>query len=114
MRVTRFEAEAGGSFTQVELDYELEEALWKALRYDFGRHSATTGDVANGLIKSMWAFSNRFLLGVSRDIEGFLQQREAIIESNGGKPLGIEVYEHDVKPYEDLLKAIKEELENRK
>lgn len=114
MRFTSLEVAKQPPIIQVRLDYELEEALWKALRYDFGRHSATTGDVANGLIKSMWAFSNRFLLGVARDIEEFLQQREAIIKSNGGQPLGIEVYEHDVKPYEDLLKAIKEELENRK
>lgn len=114
MRFTSLEVAKQPPLVQVELDYELEEALWKALRYDFGRHAATTGDVAVGLIKNVVFMSERFLLGVARDIEGFLQQREALIETNGGKPLGIEVYEHDVKPYEDLLKAIKEELKNRK
>lgn len=97
----------------LELTDSLEWALHRGLRYDFGRHTATTGDVATALIELVPDLSNKTLICMSRDIKGFLEERDRGIEENGGKPLGIEIYEHDVKPNIDLKSAIKVELTKR-
>lgn len=97
----------------LEFDIPLEDVFIKALRYDYGRHSATTGDVALELIPLVPDLSLRSLECIARDIAEFKERRDLMIKANDGKPLGVEVYEHDVKPNLDLEEAIIKELKVR-
>ena len=97
----------------LKLDDTLEWALHRALRYDFGRHTATTGDVALALKEFVPDISTKSLICMCRDTRAFLEERDRVIEMNDGKPLGIEIYEHDVKPNIDLKSAIELELTKR-
>lgn len=99
--------------TYLQLTPSLEWALQRALRYDFGRHTATTGDVAKALIELVPELTGTTLVTMCSDIKSFLEQRDRMIEVNDGKPLGIEIYEHDVEPNIKLLEAIEKEKQER-
>lgn len=81
----------------VPLDYELQDICWKALRYDWGRHTATTGDAARTIIKLVPHFHPPRLQAMAVDIRNML-------DDNDGKPNGLEIYEHDVAPFVELEK----------
>lgn len=94
----------------VPLDYELQDICWKALRYDWGRHTASTGDAARTIIKHVPYFSDSRLEGMRVDLLNMIKERERWVAENGGKPLGLEIYEHDVQPFVDLAQAIRKHL----
>lgn len=93
----------------MEVTREVQIAILEALRYNYGRHTAATGDTAT------WAaefnFLNQFdddLLGtIWRDINEFMERRERFGIS------GIEVYDTDVQPFVDLQHMIEKVLGQR-
>lgn len=94
----------------VPLDYELQDICWKALRYDWGRHTATTGDAARTIIKLVPHFHPPRLQAMAVDIRNMLDERQRWLDDNDGKPNGLEIYEHDVAPFVELEKTIEEFL----
>lgn len=109
----KFQAKRIDGVAYLRLDDALEWALHRALRYDFGRHSSTTGDVAKALIELVPDMSDETLRCMYRDIKNWLEQRDRLIKLNGDSPLGIEIYDHDVKPNIDLKSAVERELRKR-
>lgn len=111
--LNKFDFEYVDGKVHLKLNEALEWALHRALRYDFKRYTAATGDVAIALIELVPDLSDKTLICMARDIKNYLEDRDSIIEVNGGKPLGIEIYEHDVQPNIDLKSAIERELRKR-
>lgn len=97
-------------YSTLPLTLQIQYAIIESIRYEMGRATASTGDIARYLLsQNLYEVMDIVILETIRDdIACWLGERE-----RGGKHPA-EIYEHDVKPFIDLRERIIEELDSRR
>lgn len=86
----------------VEFDREFQYVILESLRYEYGRHTISTGDTARWI--SYYEVLDKFDIDILEIIRNDIDEFERLRSAT--EPGGMEIYDHDVVPFLALRNLI--------